>query len=229
MFIIKNTLTEDMEPLYNNGVTVGMPMQWREGAAMNEMMKKEKALDNLKKESEIVCQASGIFIFFGGACLFALTAVLAVGIAMQGTITRAVQDPDSSLKVYKILRVLAEYFTDGHPIGAGGQFNIGLFAALVLTCIGKVAVFMYVCFCIWKVFQNMRTGVSPFTVQNTMYWKRISQVFAVITVLTFLGAFVLKGLIVAMIKPLFFYGLFQSLNLLFEYGSYLQTESDETL
>lgn len=81
-----------------------------------------------------------------------------------------------------------------------------------------------------RVFKTVQDGASPFTQKNSDAWKTLYKIYAVLAVLSFLSCFIfgIAGLLI-LVSMLIYCCFFLFLSLIFQYGSDLQQESDETL
>ncbi len=189
---------------------------------------KARALTRLQAESKTICQAAKLLIgMYLCSGLFYLS-ILAAGIVFQDSVIRILEQGDGlkgwPLLVYVLFQYIVPYDC------AAGRLSLPAFAFSLAARIMVSGIGAYIFYCILKVFQSIQNGESPFTARITGYWKRCSSVFAAIAMILFLASFVLRGAsVVLSIFPLIFACFFYALSLIFEYGTCLQTESDETL
>lgn len=189
---------------------------------------KARALTRLQEESKTICQAAKFLIAIYLCSGFFYLSILAAGIVFQDSVTRILEQGNGlkgwPLVVYVLFQHIVTYDC------AAGQLNLPAFVFSLAGQITVSGIGAYIFYCILKVFQSIQNGESPFTPRITGYWKRCYSVFAAITVILFLTSFVLRGASIMMIiVPLIFACFFYALSLIFEYGTCLQAESDETL
>lgn len=115
-------------------------------------------------------------------------------------------------------------------VTANGSFS----PVLYLVLLTQMAIQYITCFLIFdtlcKVFMNIKNGQSPFTAENVKNWKRCAKIYALIATIYFLFSILMRGAsIILILNPLFANAFFNALSIIFEYGSQLQKESDETL
>lgn len=186
---------------------------------------KTHTLEALREESPLIL--SGIRLILFGYIVWAifLALVLLGGLLFHNWITESLNSQEGPL----LLSLLAEGFTDGHPLNAQGHFNVPLMVFFVGAGLVSAATSIYIFLSILRIFKNISRGESPFSSKNAEYWKNCARMYGVLLVVTFLSAFIIKPLIFGILSPLMGYCFFSALGQIFEYGSFLQTESDETL
>jgi hypothetical protein len=193
-----------------------------------DMNSKARALTRLQEESKTICQAAkfliAVYLCSGLFYLF----ILAAGIAFQGSIMRILEQ-ENGLKGWPLMIYVLFQHTLKYDYAAG-QPSLSAFALNLAGQIAVSGIGAYIFYCILKVFQSIQNGETPFTPRITGYWKRCYSIFAAIAMILFLASFILRGASILMfLFPLMFACFFYALSLIFEYGTCLQAESDETL
>lgn len=190
-------------------------------------MTKQKTLENLREESSNVYSAvqliRNFYLFYIGVLVVAMIA----GVLFSSRFAAYMQR-DGADRLF--LSQLIQNFTFKHPLKADGSFNLILYLLGCTLNIGTCVIYAYIFHTLLQIFRNIKSGQSPFTLRNTGYWRRCYQIFAVFTVLSFLSSILFRGLTLSVfLSSLLYACFFLSLALIFEYGSQLQQESDETL
>lgn len=196
----------------------------------NEFLVKKRTIEKLKEESDSVYQYAAAIFWLNGAVFFFSILLFTGGLLFHSTITNLLNGSFHSESLSKIVTLLVSAFTDGQPFNSQRQLNLVHFASntgnLALTS-GMIA---YLSYCISQIFLAIKKGDTPFTSRNISYWRKCSHFFSIIAVVLFLASFLTHGaLLLSVLTPMLLSCFFYCIALIFEYGSCLQTESDETL
>ena len=121
-------------------------------------------------------------------------------------------------------------FTNQQPFNENGVFRLVRFSINVLEQIIPYGIACYVARSIKKIFSSVELGVSPFTKKAIDYCKSCSKRLTTLVSVWFIISLFSEEVSCAPILVIALAAsFFQALALIFEYGSCLQTESDETL
>lgn len=190
---------------------------------------KDCVLKKLKEESGILVEALRLILFCYAAWLVIVTAALAGILIFQAPAAELLRHGSEADGLTRILAQALEYYTDGRALNAQGGLN--LFAVIFFGAAQIINTFIsfFIFRSIYGIFKNILSGVPPFSAENARWRKKCARIYAVLLVLSFLSAFALRLMVSSIISPILGYCFFTALGLIFEYGNYLQTESDETL
>ena len=189
-------------------------------------MNKQKVLKSLGEESSTVYSAvlliRNLYLLYMGAMVLAMIA----GIAFSSKFAAVLQAGNDT----SFLSSLLHSMTFEHPLKSDGSFNLLIYLAGCVIHIAASAVYAFIFHTILQVFKEMKEGLTPFTLKNAYYWKQLYKIFAVLAVISFLASFIFNfAALTFMLSSLVYACFFLSMSLVFEYGSQLQQESDETL
>ena len=196
----------------------------------NDFEVKKKTIQKLKEESGTVCKYAGLILFIYGIA-FALSLFLLIcSIIFSDIITSALTASGDSGILASIITEIASAGTEQRPLNSLGQFNSALFISNIAETIVSSGMICYVTYSIRRIFLSIEQGETPFTEHNISHWQKCSHIFSALAVCCFLLACITRGVFLfAIVTPLLASCFFYAIALVFEYGSCLQTESDETL
>lgn len=192
-------------------------------------MTENKTVKKLREESDNVYSFIKFFLFLYGCFILFPTFFLIACLLTRNGIAAALLDPSSGNALERALAFLLDAYIEGDLVNPEGKLLILRVAGSLLPGIFSNALMFYIFNCLAKIFMNMNKGETPFTLENASHWKKCSRIFAVLATIQFLISFVAPGFIFSILFPLMATCFFQALCLIFEYGSQLQQESDETL
>ena len=192
-------------------------------------MTKDRTIGKLKEECENVYSFIRFFLFLYGACILSMTIFLLACLLFSDGIAAALSDPASGGVLDRALAMMLSIFIGENLVGAGGALHLSRIAVEILSSIFTYALMFYIFNCLANIFTNMKKEETPLTLENASRWKKCSRIFAVLATILFWISFAAPGLILTILFPLMASCFFQALSLIFEYGSQLQQESDETL
>lgn len=191
-------------------------------------MNERKNLTELKEESKNITYILTVirtvyFCYIGGVVIFYASILL-----MPDFFIQILSEPQNNIINLLLVSALNGLCYD-RPLTSSGSLNIlictcGAMAQIVMT---GFSIFIYQS--ILKVFKNIQNGETPFTGANASSFKKCYQMYMSLATIIFIASFVIKPLLFLMVSPLLAACFFYSLYLIFEYGSVLQQESDETL
>ncbi len=192
-------------------------------------MVKDRTLEKLREESEYIHSFIRFFLFIYGFYILITTFFLLGCLVLADGIAAALSNPGSGGAAAHAFAMLLSSFVGENLVNSAGKLHLMGIAAEILPRIISYTVMFYIFSCLIKIFESIKKEETPFTLENASRWKKCSRIFAALAVIQFLTAFVIPGLIFFILFPLMASCFFQALGLLFEYGSRLQQESDETL
>lgn len=192
-------------------------------------MDEKKTLAELREESEtLIVNLSTIQILFliyiAGIVVF-----WAAGLFASDSFVKVVSmDPSSDLFTV-LLQAIIGGLALGYPLLENGTFNLSLYSLGCFLLIFNAGIYAFIFHNLLQVFKSVKKGESPFTTENAGCWKKCYRLFAVLSMICFISAFVIKPMLVQMLPYILYACFFNALYLIFLYGSSLQKESDETL
>ena len=189
---------------------------------------KERTLDKLREESRTIYQGTRLITFLNAALAAICITMLILSLIFGSTVT-AIRSDAADSGISALVRLSAYFVTSGDVYTETGAFNYGYYLMSLAAQIFSAAVIAYIFHSVSSVFKSILDGGTPFTETCMTQWRRCYKFFSVLTMLYFLASFIIRPLILAMVSPLMAACFFYSLSLIFEYGSQLQQESDETL
>lgn len=202
----------------------------RRSTMSNEPSIKNLTLSGIKKESKAVRQYANVIFWICGVWVIICTIILLIGLLGRRYLTRIVLDPSQNTLIDRIVYSYVMDFTNQQPLNSSGAFRIVQFSINILEQIIPYGLACYVARSIKAIFSSIEQGESPFTKKAVEYCKRCAKRLATLTSAWFTAALFLKEVSCA---PILLIALassfFQAFALIFEYGSCLQIESDETL
>ena len=191
-------------------------------------MTENKIVKRLREESNYVLSFIRFFLFIYGAIILFYSVVLLGTLLFRNGIA-ADLNGSSAGTLSKLLAGLLSALVDWNPVNAHGKLQILRLMFMLISTIFTNAFMFYVFNNLLHIFKNMERGETPFTLENASCWKKVSRIFAALAMILFLISFILPGFISSILFPLMASCFFHALGLIFEYGSQLQQESDETL
>ena len=196
----------------------------------NESTIKDLALNGIKKESKAVRQYANVIFWICGVWVMICTIVLLMGLLGRRYLTRIILDPSQNTLIDNIVYSYIMDFTNQQPLNESGVFRIVRFSINIFEQIIPYSLACYVARSIKMIFSSVELGESPFTQKAIEYCKcctkRLATLSSVwLTVSLFSKEVSCAPILIIALAASFF----QALALIFESGSCLQTESDETL
>lgn len=196
----------------------------------NDFAVKKRTIHKLKEESGTIRQYANLILYLYGAFLVGSLLMMFCGILFRDTFTAALTVSEPSGFWSSAVTAAASLGTDNQPLNSLGQFNLTGYLVNTAGTILSSGMICYLAYSIRQIFRAIEQGETPFTEQNISYWKRCSQFFSALAVILFLLSMLFRGIfILTIMAPLLASCFFYAIALIFEYGSCLQTESDETL
>lgn len=192
---------------------------------------KSKALEKLKEESSSVRQYALLFLIIQMVCMMFYAAVLLAGVVVAVSCTNGgLEDPPTLLQKMAVSLVKFQQEAQASLMNEGENFHLLRFsvrpAGELLTC----GIYAYVSWRFYQAFCAISAGETPFTKESIRAWRSCCRLFTGITVAFFLLSFLLRGVfLLSVVPPMMAACFFGALQFIFEYGSCLQVESDETL
>lgn len=189
---------------------------------------KENAMKKLREESSTIYLGTRLILFLYAAYSVSIILLLLFSLFYSSTLL-SMRSDSVQKGIPLFISIIAGVITSGREYTASGGFNYGYYLISLAGQLLPSLISAYIFYTISKMFNSIITGNTPFTDICVSGWKKCYRIFAVITVIYFLGSFIIRPLILAMLSPLLGACFFYSLSLIFEYGALLQQESDETL
>lgn len=196
----------------------------------NELTIKNLALSGIKKESKAVRQYANVIFWICGVWVIICTIILLIGLLGRRYLIRIILDPSQNTWIDNIVYLYVMDFTNQQPLNESGVFRIVRFSINIFEQIIPYGLACYVARSIREIFSSVELDESPFTKKAIEYCKSCAKRLATFSSVWFTVSLFSKEV---SCTPLLFIALavsfFQALALIFEYGSCLQIESDETL
>lgn len=192
-------------------------------------MNEKKTLEELREESETLIGNLSttqilFFIYIAGIAIFWLTGLFASEAFVK------VLSIENSFDIFPVLlQAIISGLALGYPLLDDGSFNFLIYSLGCFLLMVNGGIYAYIFHNLLQVFKSVKKGESPFTIRNAECWKKCYRVFAVLTMICFISAFIIKPMIVQMLPYILYACFFNALYLIFLYGSGLQEELDETL
>ena len=196
----------------------------------NESIIKDLALNGIKKESKAVRQYANVIFWICGVWVMMCTIILLMGLLGRRYLTRIILDPSQNTLIDNVVYSYVMDFTNQQPLNESGVFRIVRFSINIFEQIIPYSLACYIARSIKMIFSSVELGESPFTQKAIEHCKCCAKRLATLSSVWFTVSLFSKEVSCA---PILIIALaasfFQALALIFEYGSCLQTESDETL
>lgn len=193
-------------------------------------MDKTKTIEKLKEESSTVYSAAKILLIIFAVSGIINGIVLFFGLLFQNQVVAVLKGTIEGGVFLKLLTLTMGLLVgNSELLNAEGMFQLNPFLSSLINSILSSIILCYIIFCILKIFKKIKEGETPFTSANASLWRKCSNIFAVMATIYFFISFLIPPLIISVIYPIMLCCFFRTLEFIFDYGSQLQQESDETL
>lgn len=189
---------------------------------------KGNTLKKLREESSNIYLGTRFILFLYAAYAVSVILLLLISLLYSHTLI-SMRSGSVQKEIPLFISIIAGIITSGREFTASGEFNYSYYIISLAGQLLTSLISAYIFYTISRMFNSIITGNTPFTDICICGWKKCYRIFAVLTLIYFLGSFIIRPFILAMISPLLGACFFYSLSLIFEYGALLQQESDETL